>query len=255
MVVVGHPGAESLDIACLTTAFDHANRAGVVTPAGRPIDCRSGLTLQAHGCRREQRAGRARPSAGAGVPARRVGVHRCLGARRDGTARRPSRHHALAVRRPARRHLSRGPRGSGARPHPRRQSDHGGELARQVARGLVTYLQRPGNQAQMSMFVAAPAPADDLVREIVVMVRDEPDPRPQRDRPRPATCASRGPKPPRGSSCRAGCPCNGQPSAAASRPPRHCARLPWPGTASRPRTTGSPGPGGRPLRPPPPRRH
>jgi transcriptional regulator GlxA family with amidase domain len=51
------------------------------------------------------------------------------------------------------------------------EEDHGAELARQVARGLVTYLQRPGNQAQMSMFVAAPAPADDLVRDLVAVIR------------------------------------------------------------------------------------
>ena len=44
--------------------------------------------------------------------------------------------------------------------------DHGPELARQVARSLVTYLQRPGNQAQVSLFMAAPPPADDLVRAV-----------------------------------------------------------------------------------------
>lgn len=45
--------------------------------------------------------------------------------------------------------------------------DHGPDLARQVARALVTYLQRPGTQAQMSMHVAAPAPANDVVRDVV----------------------------------------------------------------------------------------
>ncbi|MBD8042699.1 GlxA family transcriptional regulator [Arthrobacter sp. Sa2BUA2] len=35
------------------------------------------------------------------------------------------------------------------------QEDHGAALARQVARDLVTYLHRPGDQAQMSVFVAA----------------------------------------------------------------------------------------------------
>ncbi|GAA4861320.1 GlxA family transcriptional regulator [Actinomycetospora straminea] len=45
--------------------------------------------------------------------------------------------------------------------------DHGPALARQVARALVTYLQRPGTQAQMSVHVAAPAPADDVVRGVV----------------------------------------------------------------------------------------
>ncbi|GAA0424309.1 AraC family transcriptional regulator [Acrocarpospora corrugata] len=44
------------------------------------------------------------------------------------------------------------------------EEDNGAELARTVARNLVTYLQRPGNQAQMSMFVSAPSPANDLVK-------------------------------------------------------------------------------------------
>ncbi|GAB3149918.1 DJ-1/PfpI family protein [Micromonospora sonneratiae] len=47
------------------------------------------------------------------------------------------------------------------------EEDHGAELARWVARVLVTYLQRPGNQAQMSMFTAAPAPRTSLVRSTV----------------------------------------------------------------------------------------
>jgi transcriptional regulator GlxA family with amidase domain len=44
--------------------------------------------------------------------------------------------------------------------------DHGPELARRVARTLVTYLQRPGNQAQMSMHVAAPPPDHSVVRDV-----------------------------------------------------------------------------------------
>ncbi|GAA3152503.1 DJ-1/PfpI family protein [Planomonospora alba] len=47
------------------------------------------------------------------------------------------------------------------------EEDNDAELARKVARHLVTYLQRPGNQAQMSMFTAAPPPADGLVRRVV----------------------------------------------------------------------------------------
>ncbi|MFE0155397.1 GlxA family transcriptional regulator [Nonomuraea sp. NPDC059007] len=47
------------------------------------------------------------------------------------------------------------------------EEDHGAEVARTVARQLVTYLQRPGNQAQMSMFTAAPPPADSLVQRVV----------------------------------------------------------------------------------------
>lgn len=45
--------------------------------------------------------------------------------------------------------------------------DLGGAVAREVARALVTYLQRPGNQAQISMHVAAPAPSDPALREVV----------------------------------------------------------------------------------------
>jgi transcriptional regulator GlxA family with amidase domain len=46
------------------------------------------------------------------------------------------------------------------------EDDNGPDLARQVARSLVTYLQRPGNQAQVSMFMVAPPPAHQLVREL-----------------------------------------------------------------------------------------
>ncbi|TMR95004.1 GlxA family transcriptional regulator [Nonomuraea basaltis] len=47
------------------------------------------------------------------------------------------------------------------------EEDNGPELARTVARNLVTYLQRPGNQAQMSMFIQAPSPANSLVKRTV----------------------------------------------------------------------------------------
>ena len=50
------------------------------------------------------------------------------------------------------------------------EEDHGAESARRVARELVTYLQRPGNQAQMSMYVAAPAPKHTLVRDVVAHI-------------------------------------------------------------------------------------
>ncbi|WP_459801276.1 GlxA family transcriptional regulator [Herbidospora sp. RD11066] len=42
------------------------------------------------------------------------------------------------------------------------EEDHGAEVARMTSRHLVTYLQRPGNQAQMSMFVKPPAPDGPL---------------------------------------------------------------------------------------------
>ncbi|MEV0389178.1 GlxA family transcriptional regulator [Nonomuraea sp. NPDC050643] len=47
------------------------------------------------------------------------------------------------------------------------EEDHGTALARKVARGLVTYLQRPGDQAQVSMFVDAPPPDHPLIRRVV----------------------------------------------------------------------------------------
>jgi transcriptional regulator GlxA family with amidase domain len=47
------------------------------------------------------------------------------------------------------------------------EADLGAELARNVARQMVTYLQRPGNQAQMSMFTAAPAAENPLVHRTV----------------------------------------------------------------------------------------
>jgi transcriptional regulator GlxA family with amidase domain len=46
------------------------------------------------------------------------------------------------------------------------EDDHGPTLARRVARELVTYLHRPADQAQISMFLAAPPPEDRLVRDL-----------------------------------------------------------------------------------------
>jgi transcriptional regulator GlxA family with amidase domain len=47
------------------------------------------------------------------------------------------------------------------------EEDHGAELARTVARMLVTYMHRPGNQAQMSMFTVTSPPRHALVQRIV----------------------------------------------------------------------------------------
>lgn len=49
------------------------------------------------------------------------------------------------------------------------------DLARQVSRHLVTYLQRPGNQAQMSMFTTAPAAGSSLVRDVVAHIESNLD--------------------------------------------------------------------------------
>lgn len=45
------------------------------------------------------------------------------------------------------------------------EADAGPELARDVSRQLVTYLHRPGNQSQMSMFTAPPATRHSLVQD------------------------------------------------------------------------------------------
>jgi len=47
------------------------------------------------------------------------------------------------------------------------EEDHGRELARRVAMGLVTYLQRPGSQEQMSFYLRAPRSAHDTVSKVV----------------------------------------------------------------------------------------
>ncbi|GAB3819166.1 GlxA family transcriptional regulator [Micromonospora zhanjiangensis] len=52
--------------------------------------------------------------------------------------------------------------------------DHGFELSQEVARHMVTYLHRPGNQAQMSIHTAAPVPRNDLVRRVVERVIGDP---------------------------------------------------------------------------------
>ncbi|MEW1897232.1 helix-turn-helix domain-containing protein [Streptomyces albidoflavus] len=55
------------------------------------------------------------------------------------------------------------------------EQDHGPALAREVARLLVSYLQRPGNQAQVSMHVAAPPPDHRLVRQVCEHITAHPD--------------------------------------------------------------------------------
>ena len=47
------------------------------------------------------------------------------------------------------------------------EDDHGPTVARAVARELVAYLHRPADQAQISMFLAAPPPGDRLVRDLL----------------------------------------------------------------------------------------
>jgi transcriptional regulator GlxA family with amidase domain len=54
------------------------------------------------------------------------------------------------------------------------EADHGAKLARWVAMGMVTYLQRPGTQAQMSMFVRARRPEHAVVRRVLDHVTANP---------------------------------------------------------------------------------
>ncbi|MFI1051736.1 GlxA family transcriptional regulator [Streptomyces griseoruber] len=54
------------------------------------------------------------------------------------------------------------------------EADHGPEPARSVARFPVTYLQRPGNRSQVSMYVKDPAPDHRLLREVVRYVTAHP---------------------------------------------------------------------------------
>ena len=55
------------------------------------------------------------------------------------------------------------------------EEDHGPEIARRVALGMVTYLKRPGNQAQMSIFTTAPRPQDRLLRGVLDHIIANPD--------------------------------------------------------------------------------
>lgn len=55
------------------------------------------------------------------------------------------------------------------------EEDHGAELARYVAIGMVTYLQRPGNQAQMSIFTTTPNPDNLVVRRALNEVLTHPE--------------------------------------------------------------------------------
>ncbi|MFF7813282.1 GlxA family transcriptional regulator [Streptomyces sp. NPDC007945] len=55
------------------------------------------------------------------------------------------------------------------------EEDHGPEPARQVARHLVVHMQRPGDQSQMSVFTAAPAPREDIVRVLASYIAAHPN--------------------------------------------------------------------------------
>ena len=55
------------------------------------------------------------------------------------------------------------------------EEDHGAELARKVSMSMVTYLQRPGDQDQLSMFTTAARPDDATLRRVVDYALHRPD--------------------------------------------------------------------------------
>ncbi|ROP65444.1 GlxA family transcriptional regulator [Curtobacterium sp. PhB115] len=54
------------------------------------------------------------------------------------------------------------------------EEDHGADLARQVAQGLLVYMQRAGGQSQFSAPLQLPAPTTQLVRAVVEIVQSDP---------------------------------------------------------------------------------
>ncbi len=54
------------------------------------------------------------------------------------------------------------------------EDDHGPDLAREVARWLVVFVQRPGGQGQFSSHVAVPAPRRGDVREVLDTIAADP---------------------------------------------------------------------------------
>ncbi|GAB2642421.1 GlxA family transcriptional regulator [Nocardia goodfellowii] len=216
VVVVGYHGVELLDIACVTSSLDMANRMGaapryrmvVVTPGGAPVECNSGLSLPGQEALEQfnQTIDTLVVSGGLGhcdaaADAKIVGHVRrlarqsrrvasiCTGATvlaatglLDGKSVTTHWFYADEL----------------AKSYPKAQvdpnpifvrdgnvatsggvtsaldltlafieEDHGAEVARRVAMGLVTYLRRPGSQSQVSTFVASPPPEHPLVRRVV----------------------------------------------------------------------------------------
>ena len=215
VLVVAYDGVELLDIACVTSCLDIANRIGASPPyravlltlGGRAVTCDSGLRLQADealerfkepfdtllvsgGLGHEKAAtdrrlvGHVRRLAALG---RRV-TSACTGATVLAEAgllngRRVTTHwmyaDQLAANYPEVQvdadpiyirdgHVATSGGVTSALDLTLSfiEEDHGEALARGVAMGTVAYLQRPGGQSQMSMFVATRLSGDLLVRRI-----------------------------------------------------------------------------------------
>lgn len=216
VVVAGFDGIELVDVACVTTGFDYANRMGAdpvyevefATPLGRAVRCDSGLQLQGQarldgiegaidtlvvsgGQGHEAAAGNARL---VGQIRRLAALSRrvasvCTGATVLAAAgllddRRATTHWFEATRlaerypqvrvdpapiyvRDGKVATSGGVTASLDLTLAFVEEDHGAEIARRVAVGMVTYLQRPGNQAQMSMFTRIPRTEHAVVRRVI----------------------------------------------------------------------------------------
>jgi transcriptional regulator GlxA family with amidase domain len=216
VVVVGYDGIELVDVGCVTSALDIANRVRarppyrvvLATAAGRPVRCDSGLELRGQGridtidepidtLIVSGGLGHAKAAANprlVGQVRRLASLSRrvasvCTGATVLAAAglldgRRATTHwmyaQELADRFPRVR-VDAGPiyirdgavATSGGVTAALDltlafvEEDHGAELARRVALGMVTYLQRPGNQTQMSVFTSAPRPEQLAVRRVI----------------------------------------------------------------------------------------
>lgn len=216
VLIVGYDGAELIDIACVSSSLDLANRIGarppyryvLVTPGGRDITCDSGLVLHGQGVLERWHdpidtllvsggLGHERAAASPllvghvrrlAALARRV-ASVCTGATVLAEAglltnRRATSHWMYAEQ------LARAYPDVHVDPEPIYiregdvatsggvtsaldltlsfiEEDHGMALARGVAMGVVAYLQRPGDQAQLSMFLSRCSADDLIVRRVI----------------------------------------------------------------------------------------
>jgi transcriptional regulator GlxA family with amidase domain len=151
-LVVGYDRAELLDIACVTSALEFANRVGanpryrviLATPGGHDIVCDSGLRLGAEvSLERFNEALDTLLISGGRYPDVLVDPYPIY-----------VRHGHIAT--------SGGVTSALDLTLSFIEEDHGPAIARGVALGTVAYLQRPGGQAQLSMFLS-PTTGDDLV--------------------------------------------------------------------------------------------
>jgi transcriptional regulator GlxA family with amidase domain len=215
-LVVGYDGAELLDIACVTSALDIANRVGADPPyrtvlatlGQRDVTCDSGLRLAAEASleRFNQPIDTLVVIGGLGHERAAASVHLVGHVRRlAALARRVSSactgatvlaEAGLLTGRRATTHWLYADRLAASYPDVRVdpepiyvcdgnvttsggvtsaldltlafiEQDHGVAVARGVAMGTVAYLQRPGGQSQMSMFLTDAAPDDWLVRRTI----------------------------------------------------------------------------------------